>query len=630
MLSTRIDAGAHGARELRRQLYLVSLALVVPAALVTIQSGFPTPGFMRYFTLGITGGWALLLLGLLLRVVSHRVVEWGTYLLGAVVFYVVMLSTLLRWDGAQALAVLGAASLLPPWAFLSFRDKLGLRVSVTFYLLMLFTWCFFAVPAWFEGTYEASHLAEAWRVYVYYFALSPVYIALTAAMAILNRYQSRQRLKAMTEFAYQDALTGLPNRRAFQESLEHSVQEGVQSGVGGTLVLLNINEFTRLNNELGHTAGDEALRVLAGRWQGKIMPGAHFSRMNGDEFGLVLPTAEPDVVQQQVRALLTGAQAPVNLSGALRNLHVRVGVVTFPKHGETATQVNSAADVAQAEARRQAQQVVVYNAALAERAERRRVILSALPQAIPAGAFQLVYQPILHLGSGQVHSVETLLRWNSGLTPNPTPDEFIPLAEEARLIEPLGRWVLSTALQQMHTWREAGVPVPRVNVNVAPQELLRAGYASRVLKQLNELNLPTNALELELTERTVLKSAAVTELRVLRQAGVHVAIDDFGTGHSSLAWLHSLPITCVKIDRRFTGMLGQDGAADRLARTVLNLANSMNLEVVAEGVETPAQLNLLQALNCPLGQGYLFSRALPPQEFETFLHQHQSAPLPFH
>lgn len=618
LLPPPINTEARQARELRRRMYLVSLALIVPVALVTTQAAFPNAGYLRSLCLAITAGWALLFIGLLFRWISNFVVEWGTYLLGALVFFLVLVNTLQNWDDFHGLAFLGAASLMPSWAFFALREKWGLRVSLAYYGLLVVAWLYFAVPAWLAGTYQTSQLAQAWKTYVYYYALTPVYIVLTASMAIMHRYQAQQRLKAVTEYVYQDPLTGLPNRRAFQERLEYAVAHAIQTGEGGTLLLLNINGFTRLNNELGHTSGDTTLRTLTQRWQATLKSNLHLSRVSGDEFALILPSQQPKVIEGVVKQVLAATEAPIELGGALRTLSVRLGLVAFPQYGQTATAVNRAADVAQAEARRQAQEVTVYNADLAALAERRRSILRALPEATALNQMSLVYQPILELATGRLESVEALLCWNSPVNPNPSPDEFIALAEEARLIVPLGTWVMDEALHQMTIWHKRGVHVPVINVNVAPQELLSAGYAQRLLAKLQTLQLSPDSLKLELTERTVLESAAVNELWILRQAGVNVAIDDFGTGHSSLAWLHSLPINGVKIDRRFTKMLGQDSAADRLSRTVLNLANSLNLQVVAEGVETPEQLRLLQALNCPLGQGYLFSKPLSAEAFEAF------------
>ena len=298
---------------------------------------------------------------------------------------------------------------------------------------------------------------------------------------------------------------------------------------------------------------------------------------------------------------------------------MRCGAAYFPENGTDAAAVNIAADLAGVQARRSHRGLVVYSPQLALSSDRRRRVLSALAQAPERGELRLVYQPICSLSTGQVESVEALLRWDSSLNPPTYPEEFIALAEEAALMKPLGDWVLTRALEQMSEWQAQGLNVPRMNVNVSPQEVMRGNYAERTLQKLSEFHLSPSVLELELTERTVLEETALLQLRVLRSAGVYVSIDDFGTGHSSLGRLHSLPITGVKLDRSFIAMLGQDGSADRLSRTVLTLARALNLEVVAEGIETEPQLALLRELACPLGQGYLFTRPLAPADFAAYL-----------
>lgn len=610
---------------LRRRLYLLTLSLVVPAALFVISVAFPDPSPMRYLALGVTAGWTVLLLGLLLKRLSHRVVEWGTYLLGAFIFVMVMLADLLQWHDRQSMAFLGAAQLLSPWAFLTFGDRRGLRLSVAFYVVTLALGLAFTLPYLLTGTFQTSPLASVWTIYAYYYALAPVYIVVTAAMAVLLRNLSQQRIRELSELAYRDPLTGLPNRRAFQEELDTCLSSARKKGTLVALCVLNINDFAQVNDEFGHTAGDRVLQHLAQRLTAQQPEGTHLSRVSADEFALIVPYTQLPEVTQLAQTLLKLGQRPLDIEGNLRPLSLRCGVALFPEHGQTRADLNVLASLAQAEAQRAGTPLTLYTPALAAQAERRRHILSALQQAPERGELSVVYQPIVSLVTGQLMSLEALMRWDSPVQdPPPRPDEFMALAEQSDLIQRLGEWTFQTILEQIQAWQAHGLRVPRINLNVAPQELLSGQYAQQVLTRLREMQVTPDQLELELTERTVLEADAVRELQVLFNAGVHISIDDFGTGHSSLGRLHKLPITGVKLDREFTSMLGQDSSAERLAGSVLALACSMQLEVVAEGIETEAQLNFLRELGCPLGQGYYFQRPASVAEITTLLKETQA------
>lgn len=615
--------------DLRRRLYLRALWIIVPVAIILILTAFPDPSTLRLFTLLVTAGWATILVLFSFRKIGLRVVEVGVFALAVVVFLTIFLTDLLRPVPHVSNLFLGIAPLLYLWAFLAFGQLLGLRLSLAYYLLTLLMGAGVYGRSVWMGT--AQHPEYNWQVYVFFYALSPVYMVLVSAMAALIRAGAEQRVEALTQAVYTDPLTGLPNRLAFREELERAVVSCTGAGWSGTLALLNINGFVNINDELGHRAGDLTLSLLAQRWEEALPSQAHLSRINGDEFALVLCDRSAAQAESHLRQLLDLAQRPMDIMGVMRTLSVRCGAAHFPANGTDPAAVNIAADLAQAEAQRSQEPLVVYSPQLALLSERRRRVLGALALAPERQELWLAFQPIVSLGSGQVASVEALLRWDSALTPPPRPEEFVALAEEAGLMDLLGDWVLRAALDQMAQWRRSGLNVPRINVNVAPQELLRGNYAERVLQYLSDLRLPPGMLELELTERTVLEEAALLQLRVLRSAGVCVSIDDFGTGHSSLGRLHALPITGVKLDRTFISMLGQDGSADRLSRTVLTLARAMDLEVVAEGIETPAQLALLRELGCPLGQGYLFTRPLNATDFQAFVQEvaaQEEAPSP--
>lgn len=604
-------------RALQRRLYLRTLTVLCPTTLILalFVPAYPEP--LRGALLLCALASAVLLVVLWRGWAALRTVAWSLLLIGVLINETLLIGSLVGTPYTPHLYFY-VTLLTFAWSFLSFGDRLGRRLALGIYLLTLGTALLFVPP----GTPLAqTDLAPFWRMFTIFSVISPIFIVVLSALATLTRDQMQGRLRALSQFVYQDALTGLPNRRAFQEELDRRVRRAVDSGAHGTLMLININEFVHLNDRLGHAAGDEALRILTARWQDGLVAGSHLSRTDGDEFALILPTLAPTELAGQIDRVLSRTHEPMELGGEVHTLQARVGVSHFPQHGDDASTVTSHAGLALAAARGQEPPVATYSAELAAATERRRQVLHTLEVALAHQGLHLVYQPIFDLHTGEVRSAEALVRCRFALTPEPGPDEFIAVAEAAERMRPVGQWIMGAVLGQLRAWHDSGVHLPRVNVNVSAQELLTPGYAEALLAQLSSRGLDPQVLELELTERSVLEDAAVRELHLLRQAGMAVSIDDFGTGHSSLAWLHALPITCVKLDRRFTRMLGQDGAADRLAHTVVTLARALELEVVAEGIETQEQLRRLRELGCVLGQGYLFTKPLSPSEFVAFWRQ---------
>lgn len=607
---------------LKRRLYIAALALILIGSLMTTRIAHAPGSFLNIFTLCMTLGWATVLLGLLLRYVTNQGAAILTYVLGVVLFLGILLTDLFGWPYSHALSFVAAGHLLSLWAFLAFGDKRGLQLSLGFYLLTLLLWGVTVYPVWSAGRWDGSALQTAWNTYVFYYALAPIYMGMPLAMATLQRNLSRRRIRELQHMVYVDSLTGLPNRRAFQEELEQAVRRIAEEGDSGALILLNVNEFSQINDEFGHAVGDQVLQQLAQRWVERLPGDMHLSRVSADEFAVICgQTDEQDILQRAERLLALSSET-VSLRGVARSLRLRAGITFFSGGTQTPNQINIAADLAQAEARRRLQDIVIYTTELSRQAERRRRVLNALQGAQEREELHLVYQPVVDICTGRLISAEALLRWSSDITsPAPKTEEFITLAEEAGLMPMMGAWVLSRSLEQLRQWEAQGIHLPHLNVNVAPQELKEAGYAQRVLEELRLRGLPPEQLVLELTERTMVEAETIGELQVLRAAGVHIAVDDFGTGHSALGQLHLLPITAVKLDRIFTRALGEDRAAERLAGGVLALAKSLQLKVVAEGIETARQLQALAELGCPYGQGYQLSHPLTAPELAQLIAQ---------
>jgi diguanylate cyclase (GGDEF)-like protein len=411
--------------------------------------------------------------------------------------------------------------------------------------------------------------------------------------------------------ATHDALTGLPNRRRFLHDVEASLLTGA-AAPGRAVLLLDVDRFKTVNDSLGHHAGDELLLDVSERLSSGLR-GASVARLGGDEFAVLQSGPDPvDVttVAEAVRGLFA---EPFIVAGREHSVTVSVGVAPIGLSPVAAEELLRHADVAMYAAKGAGRdRVAVYDATMADRAERLMSLEQNLRGAVRRAEVGLVFQPITDLGTGRVLAVEALARWAPGGRPV-GPDVFVPLAEETGLIGALGAQVLDGALGALARWRATGPGVDYVAVNVSPLQLRDPTFTSTVRDTLTSHGLCAADLVLEITEGAVVDStpAVIDTLGSLRDLGVRIAIDDFGTGHSSLARLRHLPVSELKVDRTFVAELEHD---DRVTRIVLDLARGLGLRTVAEGVETEAQLAALRVLGCDAAQGYLLGRPVPEAE----------------
>jgi diguanylate cyclase (GGDEF)-like protein len=380
------------------------------------------------------------------------------------------------------------------------------------------------------------------------------------------------------------------------------------------VLLLDVDDFKDVNDSRGHAVGDELLVAVGERLRGCVRPGDVVARLGGDEYAVVLANG-PTTSRRVAERMLTALAGPVIVNGRPLGIHVSIGMADT----KTATERNAGtllrnADLAMYMAKAQGKnRLVRYADGMAQAARSKVELMEDLAGAAAAGQFEVYYQPTIELSDGRTTGFEALLRWHHpdrGLVP---PVEFIPLAEDGGHIVEIGRWVITQATQQAAAWsREAGRPIG-IAVNISPRQLADDDVVQVVTEALRASGLPARQLTLEVTEGVLVRDVdqVIDQLRVIRALGVRIAIDDFGTGYSSLSYLRRLPADIVKIDRSFVQELGNGGASTTLVASIIELARSLHLEVVAEGVETAEQHALLGSLSCSHAQGYLFGRPQP-------------------
>jgi len=437
----------------------------------------------------------------------------------------------------------------------------------------------------------------------------------------------RARLVTQLEhLAFHDPLTNLPNRALFRDRVDQALARSDRYGRGVAVLFLDLDHFKHVNDSLGHEAGDRLLVEVASRLSDCIRRVDTACRLGGDEFAVLLEgVAKDEDLLDVPHRVVEALSLPITIAGKEFVVGASIGVARA-EAGETADDVLRNADVAMYHAKSRGRGVCqVFEPYMHEAAVERLTLEADLRRALACDEFHVAFQPIVELESGRIVGVETLLRWDHPTRGAVSPARFVPLAEETGLIVPLGAWVLREACRRVASWRAHGEHADlHVTVNLSGRQLQDADLVDTVRRTVEESGLPPDRLVLEITESVVMQNTAVTLLRLreLRALGVRLAIDDFGTGYSSLAYLHRFPLDILKVDRAFVELLARSGdeVPDvAIAQTIVQLAHSLRLATIAEGIEEPAQLEALLRFGCQFGQGYHFSPPVSPAAIEALL-----------
>jgi diguanylate cyclase (GGDEF)-like protein len=434
-----------------------------------------------------------------------------------------------------------------------------------------------------------------------------------------------------SQLAYQanhDALTRLPNRTLLQDRLGHALVRAQRSHQQLAVLFIDLDHFKRINDSLGHAAGDSLLRVVAERLQTCVREEDTVARLGGDEFVILLEDLPHGELATRVACqVLQALSPPFRVAGHEFFITSSIGISVFPKDGEDVQTLLKQADTAMYRAKEQGRNTFqFYTAALNVAILARLSLEHDLRYALARAQLRVHYQPQVDLERNQVMGVEALLRWQHPQRGLVLPSEFIPLAEDTGLILPIGEWALRTACAQGKAWQDQGLGPLRVAVNLSARQFLQAELLGLIAETLRESGLPPACLELEITESLLMRDidGAISTLGALKAMGVQLAIDDFGTGYSSLSYLKRFPLDRLKIDRSFVRDIttGADDAAIALA--VIAMAHSMRLQVIAEGVETATQLAVLQSGGCQQMQGFYFGYPLAAQAITKLLRENRA------
>ncbi|MDL5031352.1 EAL domain-containing protein [Pelomonas sp. APW6] len=429
-----------------------------------------------------------------------------------------------------------------------------------------------------------------------------------------------------------DPLTGLPNRRMLRERLEREIRRAREHGHQLAVLFIDLDHFKEVNDTLGHGKGDLLLQQAAQRIRESVRPADVVARMGGDEFTVLLsPVTQHADVDPIVELIIERIASPFRLEDERAFVSASVGISLFPDDGEHIEALFKHADQALYVAKDAGRNRYSYFTPALQRAALNRMRLSNdLRDALAAEGLQVVYQPIVDLRRGHICKAEALVRWHHAERGPVPPAEFIPIAESSGLILEIGEWVFRQAVQDVLRWRTELDEHFQISVNKSPVQFhSEAGMHTRWLRQIVEAGLPGDAVSLEITEGLLLEGGdnASQQLMALRRAGLSVALDDFGTGYSSLSYLQRYEIDCLKIDRVFVHELEPGSKALALCRAIITMAHELGMTVIAEGVETARQRDLLASIGCDLGQGFFFARPMPAAALEELLRQ-QGGPRP--
>ena len=446
-----------------------------------------------------------------------------------------------------------------------------------------------------------------------------------------------ERVKAEETISYQayhDLLTNLPNRGLFEDRTDMAIAQAKRNDQMFAMMFLDLDRFKLINDTLGHTLGDLMLQAIAQRLQSCVREGDTLARFGGDEFTLLLPLihGEDDavLVAEKIRSAL---ETPFQIEGHELFTSVSIGIALYPRDGKNLQQLIAHADTAMYTIKQRGKNgYQLYQSELDQSSPDRIVIENDLRRALDREEFTLSYQPQVDVVTGNMSGLEALIRWDHPSQGRLMPCDFIDIAEQSGMVVPLGRWVVERAIKDWTHWRSQGVEIARVAVNISPLQIAQPNFAEDIVNLLAVYEMPAQFFEIEITESVLMHdtSHAISKLKMLSEHGINIAIDDFGTGYSSLSYLQKFPLRTLKIDRAFIEEIEFKDIDACLVNAIVSIAKGLNLELVAEGVETWTQLEYLRARGCDKVQGFLFSRAVEADQIvglvraETTSRQHRA------
>ncbi len=432
--------------------------------------------------------------------------------------------------------------------------------------------------------------------------------------------------KSLKHLAHHDTLTNLPNRLLLDARMEHAIKHARRNQGRLALLFLDLDNFKHINDSLGHMTGDRLLQQVTGRLLSITREDDTIARLGGDEFVLLMEEVRDtaDIISL-AQKILDKLNERFEINGQSIFVGGSIGISLYPQDGETAETLLKNADAAMYRTKDEGRNSYnFYTREMTASAYDRITLEGSLRRAIEQDELMVYYQPQKSLATDRYVGLEALVRWQHPEQGTLPPARFLPVAEASGLIVPLGNWVLKSACRQMVEWQRIGLPIDTVSVNLAGKQIRRDDLVESIANVLDETGCRPEWLELEVTEGFIMSEihASIDALRQLRDMGIKLAIDDFGTGYSSLSYLKKLPIHRLKIDRSFVQDLADDNDDVAIVKAIVSLGHSLQLEIIAEGVETPYQENFLRQLGCEMGQGYLYSQPLPSAQVELLVRNH--------
>lgn len=460
-------------------------------------------------------------------------------------------------------------------------------------------------------------------------------LCLLGVMLIISLIDSHRRTSRLTDNLHQlnrqlelqarfDALTGLANRHQMDLRMQDCLRSALLSKKPFAVIFLNVDHFKRVNDTWGHSVGDELLITVAQRITARLTREMTLARLGGDAFILLVPECDDDRLNALVTALLEDVRRPLSVCGHTLSTTISAGVSLYPQDGETLHELKLKADAALHRVKEEGRNGwAIYRAEMSTAIPAKPGFLQELSQALERDQFELWYQPTWHAGEKTIHGFEALLRWRHPEQGVVLPNLFIPSLEQTGLIIPVGNWAIEAACRQLHFWTEQGFSQWTLSLNLSPIQFEQPDIFQIVSSMLEKYSLSPSRLILEVTESTALKNLdrSIELLNAFNHAGIVVSIDDFGTGYSNLLMLSVLPAKELKIDRSFVTSMLENEKSYKLVETIISIARTMEMNVVAEGIETEEQQAVLTRLGCDYLQGYLFSRPLPAEQVPWLLLQ---------